>query len=125
MTENNSNKTAKISGVSGLLGFIRLKLFIRRLKKEKIHQLWEAHMDKYYYQNQMKDWLNFDENPQRDILAKERKKDPKDRDFGKVEEAEEKIARSKAIKMSFRKNEEFIGDAEKYINAISKWQSQN
>ena len=104
--------------INGFFDHVRFWFFLRRIKRIKRNALWEANLDKFYFEETQKEQLEYNETADRNVLAAERGKAEDKRDTLKIIEAEERIAMSKAVKEGYRKNEMFRSQMLSYINVL-------
>lgn len=107
--------------LTGFFDQFRFARLLKKIRRQKITSLWEAHLDKMFYEQEMPDDLAYDETKDRQILLEENKKPIGEQDRSKMMAAEERIVHSKSVKASYRKNEAFIAELIQYINMLDMW----
>lgn len=110
--------------MGGFWDHIRFWWFLRRLKRHKMQALWEANVDKYYFETNMRHLLDYDDTEDRKFLQAESYKPEGNRDTLKIAEINEKIGESKAIKQAYRKNEAFREDIKTYIEMLKDFNEE-
>lgn len=98
---------------------------VRKVYRAKIKALWEANLDKLFFESQYNDDLEYDDSADRSRMAAERKKPLDQQDQIIITEAEEKISHAKAIKDSYNRNERFRDEVKTYILMLELWMNKN
>lgn len=109
----------------GFWDAIRFWLFRREVRRQKLRALWEANIDKYYFETEMREFINYDDTADRKFLQNESFKPEQDRDKVRITEIEDRIATSKSLKGAYRKNEAFREDVKTYLEMLNSWGKQN
>lgn len=104
--------------VFGLVDKIRLWFLFRKVLRQKINALWEANLDKVFFENNYQDLLNYNEGTDRAALAGERQKPLKEQNDTVIMELENKISHAKAVRGSYIKNENFRAEIITYIEML-------
>ena len=102
---------------------VRLRLFYRKLRREKQNMLWESNFDKVFYETQFKNELLSDEDSLRKELAAQNQKPLAEQDKQKIESLEYEITHAKSVKMNYRKNKEFREEIRQYIQMLDIWKN--
>lgn len=110
--------------MGGFWDHIRLWWFLRKLRALKKKALWEANIDKYYFETQMRHLIEYNDTEDRKFLQTESYKPEADRDMNKVYELQQKIADAKTIKQAYLKNEAFRTDVKTYIDMLEDFNEQ-
>lgn len=105
-------------------GRFKFNRLVRRIYKQKIAALWEANLDKLYFETQHREQLSYDESADRRILSDEHKKAVAQQDQDKIAQAEERISNAKSIKAGYYKNEGFREELKTYIKMLELWMSR-
>jgi len=106
--------------VRGPLSLLRYWLFLKSTKRQKIRDIWAAHLDQNFFRNEMGDKLYYDDTADRTLLMAERQLPPDKQDPAKIDEIELRIAKSKSVKQQYRKNEEFIAEVNMYVDGLDR-----
>lgn len=100
--------------------WIRFVILFYRVRRMKIASLWEANIDKFYYETTQAEYLKYDDTKDRETLFEERQKPLKEQDKRKISDIEERIGRAKAVQAGYRKNEQFRQDVKDYIKLLNE-----
>ena len=100
---------------------VRFFFLVRKIRRAKIASLWEANMDKLFFETTYPSVLSYDDAADRQALIDERKKPLADQNEGKIAQLEDTITKAKAVKQSYRKNEEFREEVKNYISLLDLW----
>lgn len=104
---------------------VKFYFLLRKVYKQKIISLWEANLDKLFFESQYADQLGYDDAGDRKIMAEERKKPLAEQNQYKIADIEERISHAKAIKQSFEKNERFRAEVMTYLEMLDLWKKQD
>lgn len=101
----------------------QIKFYFLRLKirRQKLASLYEASLDKLYLETEYPNILSYDDSEDRKLLGDENRKPLESRDEKAIVELEEKIAKAKAIKQTWKKNEDFMDETKHYLNMMDRW----
>lgn len=105
--------------LNGFFDYIRFYFLLKRLRRRKIEALWEASVDRLFFQETQKDQLSYDDQADRIILTSERTKPEDKKDFVKISEAEARITMAKAIKETYRSTNNLITQLKSYIDLLN------
>lgn len=122
LTKDDLKQKYKSDFIFSVWDQVRLWFLVRRVKKQKINQLWEANMDKLFYETQYPSVLSYDDTADRNALVEERKKS--EQNIKKIMELEETITNAKAVKAAYRKNDQFISEVKSYILMLDIWMNR-
>lgn len=104
--------------LNGLLDRVRFWFLTRALYWRKRASLWEGLLDRQYFETVFKDVIGYNESDDRLALQEQNSLPYHKQDHSKVYELEQRITRAKAVKQSYRENEQFIDDTRKYISML-------
>lgn len=128
MDDTNENTAKQLFGgeyMNTWYGKLRFWFLVRKVRRQKITTLWEAYLDKQYYETQHKDNLNYNDSADRTALYNERQKTVDKQDQFVIASLEDRISEAKAVKQNYYKNEQFILEIKNYINMLDEWINQN
>lgn len=103
---------------------IQYWFLFRKVKRLKKLLLWEAYMDKMFFETELKEFLEYDETKDRATLAEENKKPFEKQDRIKLYDLEEKISKSKAIKNAYRQSANLRAELGQYLHMLDIWKNQ-
>lgn len=109
---------ARTLHINGIFRGIYYWLFLKRIRRQKLQQIWEGNLDKFFFETKFKNELVYDDSLDRSLLQAERQKPLSDQDPEKIEQIEMRIARAKGIKASYRKTLGFIEEVEAYLHLL-------
>lgn len=121
---NDIKERYRFQSMDGILDKIRFWFLIRKIRRDKQLIVWEANMDKVFYETNFEKELSFNDATARQKLSDELKKPVETQDKSFIENIENEISTAKAVKANYRKNREFIDEANNYINMIDQWKNQ-
>lgn len=104
---------------------IRFYFLRRKIRAQKLASLYEANLDKLYLETEYPNILSYDDSEDRQKLADENRKPLENRDEKAIVALEEKIAKAKAIKQTYRNNENFRDETKHYLNMMDRWNDQD
>ena len=104
--------------MNGLWNKVKFWWLLKKVRAAKVKQLWEGNIDRYYIEKNFNDQLLFDEEKDRNIIEAERRKPLAQQDKAKLEEAEERIERAKAIRKVYRHTRAMMEDVRIYLETI-------
>ncbi|HEX5430143.1 MAG TPA: hypothetical protein VFX17_03665 [Patescibacteria group bacterium] len=119
--DTNIPKKFKQKYLSGIIDKIRFWFFIRRVYWQKRMAVWEGNLDRIYFESAMWREITYNDTQDRKDLQKLKGVEYAEQDHEQIAAIEERIAHAKAVKESYRRNQEFIADTEKYISIIDLW----
>lgn len=119
--ENEIATQYKQEYMNGLWDRIRFWFLLRKVRRQKVITLWEANLDKLFFESQHKDKLGYDDSQDRAALIEERRKPTEKQDQLKIAALEDSITDAKTIKGQYYKNEMFIADIKSYIKMLDQW----
>lgn len=117
----NTNDEFKREHLSTLWDQISFWFFKRKVYKVKVQSLWEANMDKMFFETVCKDDLNYKDDEDRKLLMEENRKPLDKQDRLRIMALEERIGRAKAVKSGYDKTEQFRADTKSYIKMLQEW----
>ena len=93
----------------------------RQIRRQKMMLLWEATMDKFFMETSEGYILAYREDADRRSLTEENRKPLAEQDSTKIGDLEDRIARAKAVKQTYRKTNEMINELNLYLEMLKKW----
>lgn len=105
----------------GWFDHVRFWFYVRKIYWVKRMSLFEGVLDKIYFESKYSDLLSYNDSEDRKQLEAQHKLPYDKQDPVIISNFEDKIARSKAIKQSYRNNETFVADSERYVEMLELW----
>ncbi|MDZ4228342.1 MAG: hypothetical protein U1E54_03790 [Candidatus Levybacteria bacterium] len=121
MTNKEIKEKFYIQNLHSIWDRIRFWFFVRKVYWQKRVAVWEATLDKMYFETKYLDEIRYNDQADREALAVEHRKPLKEHDQVRIESLEKRISRGKAIKDSYRRNEDFLFDSIKYKQMLDIW----
>lgn len=100
---------------------IRFWFFIRKIYWQKKLAIWEASLDKAYFENNFFEQLTYNDTEDRKQLALLHEPPYDKQDHVSIEAIEKRIARAKAVKEGHRGTDDLIDDLVKYKEMLDLW----
>lgn len=137
MEENNEVQITKESSptvysiwrrlhIKSPIGMVWYWFFLYRIKRSKVKLIWEANLDRFYFESKFAEQLSYVEDNDRKALMAENQKPLAEQDRNKIDELENRISTAKAVKQQYRRVRELILEAEAYLTVFdAKSETEN
>lgn len=110
--------------MGGFWDHLKFWWFLRKVKALKKRALWEANIDKYYFETNRRHLLEYDDTEDRKFMQSESYKPEANRDQFKLMEANDRIAEAKAVKRAYRENETFRTQVKIYLEMLKDFNEE-